>query len=273
MAATPFAPGAYARRVASAVVIVALCLPIGARQPFSPPFASDVAIVVSPHPDDEAYAMGQTIASQDLAGRRVVGVLVTDGDASQHVAWWVEERGRDIDGDGDIDRWDFGLARREEYEAAMAILGADEIIYLGTSDTQAASGFTDTRVDEARLTPELVRVGQKYPGADWFTTAPYLPDGGIDGDFRDHPDHAQVALAVGAAAAQTGGSAHYFKAYEYLLPEWRRTARVYVRGEPEALARKRRAVAAFGVIGRHSTPELYDAAMTDPLEYLVGPAR
>lgn len=273
MAATPFSPGAYARRVASAVVIVALGLSVGARQPFTPPLASDVAVVVSPHPDDETYAMAQTIAAQDLAGRRVVGVLVTDGDASEQVAWWVREHGRDLDGDGDMDRWDFGLARREEYEAAMAILGVDEIIYLGTSDTQAASGFTDTHVDEAELTPQLTRVGREYPGADWFAIAPYVPEDGLGGDFGDHPDHGQVALAVAAAAAETGGTVHSFKVYEYLRPEWLRTSPELVRGDREARARKRRAVAAFGVIGQHSTPELYDAAMTDPLEYLVPAGR
>lgn len=252
-----------------AVAHVALTLSVGLRESSAPPIAEDVAIVVSPHPDDETYAMGQTIAEQALAGRRVVAVLVTDGDASSKIPAWADEHGRDLDGDGDMDRWDFGLARREEYQAAMDILGADEVIYLGAAMSQGESGLFDTDIDAEALEVELAAIGVREGATDWFAVAPYTGDRLMDGDYRDHPDHGVVATAVESAAGATDGNVHFFKVYAYYLPSWLRLAPVRVEGSAEALALKRQAVEAYAVIGGESTPELYRAALRDTAEYLV----
>ncbi len=250
-----------------------LTLSVGLRSASAPPIAEDVAIVVSPHPDDETYAMAQTIAEQDIAGKRVVAVLVTDGNASSYVELWAEEHGRDLDGDGDMDEWDFGLARREEYQAAMDVLGADEVVYLGAAASQGEDGFFDTDIDVDALTDELAALGETEGVTDWFAIAPYASDRLMDGDYRNHPDHGLVAEAIAEASERAGGRVHSFKVYAYYLPVWLRLAPVRVEGSPEALERKREAVRAFELIGATSTPELYRAALKDTAEYLVPSGR
>jgi LmbE family N-acetylglucosaminyl deacetylase len=252
---------------ALAAMVLHLTIPL--RATASPPVASDVAIIVSPHPDDETYAMGQTIATQDIEGVHTIAVLVTDGDSSVHVDWWREEHGCDVDGDGDQDRWDFGLARRAEYENALEILGADEVIFLGGADSQGASGFRDTEVDADQLADALSEIARDNPGADWFTIAPYASERWYAGDYKNHPDHGEVARAVATAARENDGDAYYFKVYTYYLRPFARFAPVRVQGTDEARERKRQAVEAFSVIGAKSTPELYDATRLDPAEYLV----
>lgn len=253
----------------AALAVVALQLTIPMRATAEPPVANPVAIVVSPHPDDETYAMGQTIATQDIEGVYTIGVLVTDGDSSAFVEWWKDEHGCDVDADGDQDRWDFGLARRAEYEAALEILGVDDIVFLGGSDSQGASGFKDTEVDADELVVALSGIAEENPGADWFTIAPYGTERLYTGDYKNHPDHGQVALAVSRVAEENDGDAYFFKVYNYYLRPFARFAPVRVQGSAEARERKRRAVEAFGTIGAASTPELYAATPLDPAEYLV----
>lgn len=255
------------------VTALVLSLTIGMRESSRPPLARDIAIVVSPHPDDETYAMGQSVAAQALAGKKVIGVLVTDGDASRFVEWWAEEHGSDLDADGDVDRWDMGLARRAEYRKAMNELGAEDVVFLGGADSQGATGFEDTKVDSARLEDALEGIARKYPGADWFTTAKWTSGPGrfTHGDFKEHPDHGAVADAVAAVADRTQASAYYFKVYAFFLPRFARFAPVRVEGDAEARERKRAAVEAYEIIGATSTPELFRAAPDDPAEYMVVP--
>lgn len=253
----------------TALAVLALQLTIPMRATAEPPVASHVAIVVSPHPDDETYAMGQTIATQDIEGVYTIAVLVTDGDSSVFVEWWKEEYGCDVDGDGDKDRWDFGLARRAEYEAALEILGVDDVVFLGGADSQGASGFKDTEVDADEVADALSEIAEENPGADWFTIAPYGAERWYKGDYKNHPDHGQVALAVSRVAEENDGDAYYFKVYTYYMRPFARFAPTRVVGSAEAQERKREAVKAFGVIGAKSTPELYAATPLDPAEYLV----
>jgi len=262
-----FALVALAAIVLTGVLILALTVPF--RGASAPPIAEKTAIIVSPHPDDETYSMGQTIATQDIEGVRTVAVLVTDGDSSVYVEWWAEEHGRDLDDDGDVDRWDFGLARREEYKKALEILGVDEVIFLGAADSQGKEGFQDTKVDADELSDALASIAEDNPGADWYTTAPYEAERWYRGDYKNHPDHGQVATAVADVARKSAGTAHWFKVYVYYLQPFARFAPVRVEGTPEARERKRAAVEAFSVIGGTSTPELYDSSPDDEAEYLV----
>lgn len=278
MSETPNARRRLLRRVAIVLLVLAavvftialsLTLLIPTRVASAPPVAAKVAIVVSPHPDDETYAMGQTIATQDLSGIRTIGVLVTDGESSRFVDVWAKDGGSDKDGDGDIDRWDFGLARREEYRAAMKVLGVDEVVFLGASDTQGTKGIGDTKVQAAELQTALSALAEKNPGATWFTVAPYESERFYSGDYKNHPDHGQVAAAVASVARERGEKAYWFKVYAYYLYPFARFAPERVEGTPEALARKRAAIEEFSAIGGMSTPELFKATSKDEAEYLV----
>jgi LmbE family N-acetylglucosaminyl deacetylase len=254
------------------VSLICLCMLafVVLRPTISPPIAENVAIVVSPHPDDEAYAMGQTIASQVLSGRRVIGVLVSDGEESQLVERWAAKHGRDLNGDGVVDKWDFGLARREEYRAAMEVLGLEELVFLGSADTRGKRGFRDGSVDALELEDRLASLATAHPEAAWFTTAPHRREYLFFGDYENHPDHAQVAKAVKAVATASDGMVYTYKTYVYLLPPHLRRAPLRVEGTPEALRLKRSMIEAYSTIGAMSTPELYEAAMEDTHEYLVG---
>jgi len=251
------------------VLVAVLTIPL--RPSESPPIGSDTVIVVSPHPDDETYAMGQSVAAQAIAGKRVIGVLVADGDSSRFVEWWIEDHGEDLDGDGDIDRWDFGLARREEYKKAMEVLGADEVVFLGGADSQGVEGFEDAAVDSDALAVELEHVADQFPDATWFTTAKWTSSLArfTTGDFKNHPDHAAVADAVHQVAEAHDETAYFMKVYVYFLPRFARFASDRVEGDERARERKAEAVRCYELIGGTSTPELYHNAPLDPAEYLM----
>jgi LmbE family N-acetylglucosaminyl deacetylase len=237
------------------------------------PLADEIAIVVSPHPDDETYAMGATIAEQTLAGKRVVAVLLTDGDASAYFDVWAEDGGRDMDGDGDIDRWDFGLVRREEFSQAMDVLGAEEVIFLGGSDSQGVTGLFDTKLDAPSVESALLPVAERFSDATWFTTARHLPERRYRGDYRSHPDHDATADAVESLASDRGEDAYLFKVYVFYLPKYGRFAPQRVAASEEALELKRNAIEVYAEIGAMSTPELFGESPKDRFEYLVPTGR
>ncbi|MDZ4178819.1 MAG: PIG-L family deacetylase, partial [Coriobacteriia bacterium] len=232
------------RRVANTVLAMTVLVFLGAaaaagflylRPAVDPPLADEIAIVVSPHPDDEAYAMGATIAEQTLAGKRVVAVLLTDGDASGYFDVWAQDIGRDMDGDGDIDRWDFGLVRREEFSDAMDVLGAEEIVFLGASESQGATGLRDTKLDAASVEAALLPIAERFADATWFTTARHLPERRYRGDYRSHPDHDATADAVESLASDRGEDVHLFKVYVFYLPKYGRFAPQRIAASEEAL--------------------------------------
>jgi LmbE family N-acetylglucosaminyl deacetylase len=132
------------------------------------------------HPDDEAIFTAGLVREAVLDGWRAVLVVATSGEEGEAPA-----------GGGDT-----GAVRREETRRSAALLGYEEVHFLGYRDSgvpgspanTAYGAFAAASVDEAarRLAPLL-------QGADILTI--YDP-GGIYG----HPDHVQVHR-VGAAAA------------------------------------------------------------------------
>ena len=242
------------------------------RWPRAIPIAeADTVLVISPHPDDEAYAMASAIAEQVLAGKEVIGVLVTDGEASASAEEWTEAAGVDLDGDGDVDRWDFGLARRNEYVAAMVALGVDRLIFLGSADSQGVTGFRDGTVDTEEVGEALADIAGKIPETEYMTVMQYLPnDHRFVGDARLHEDHTAVCEATKSLAAQRGETAHFYKIYVLYYQEWwKRWAPRFVQGSDEAFERKQAAVDVYSEMGASSTPELWKAARESRIEYLV----
>jgi LmbE family N-acetylglucosaminyl deacetylase len=78
------------------------------------------ALVIMAHPDDAEFWAGGTIAVWSSAGCKVTYLLLTDGDAGGF--------------DPDLPRSELPGVRRQEQHAAAAILGSDDVRFLGHSE-------------------------------------------------------------------------------------------------------------------------------------------
>jgi len=261
--------------IAAVIVVAATAVAIvWWRWPKATPVAAEqTVLVISPHPDDETYAMGQAVAEQVLAGKRVIGVLLTDGEGSDRAEEWPDQGGIDYDDDGDVDKWDFGMARRAEYVAAMTMLGVKELHFLGASNTQGAEGFEDGELEQAEVERAVEGLAAENGPVSHMTLMKYLPDHRFRGDARLHPDHTVTCDAVKAVAERRGEDAYFYKVYIlYRTDWWKRWSPVFVGGSDEAFARKRRAIDAYEAMGKASTPDLWQAARNSGVEYLVRPS-
>ena len=72
------------------------------------------------HPDDVDFAAAGTAAKWARGGSEVIYVILTDGNAGSHEPAMTRER--------------LGQIRRAEQEAAAAVVGAKECIFLGYQD-------------------------------------------------------------------------------------------------------------------------------------------
>lgn len=131
-------------------------------------------VVVAPHPDDEVLGCGGFMAQARSAGREVLVVSVSDGEACYPGdPFWTPERLRET--------------RRRELRAALAALGLGQVavVLLGVPDGGvglAAAFLTD------RLAAHLRR--------DDLILVPWEKDG--------HPDHEACNRAVRSAAEAQG---------------------------------------------------------------------
>jgi LmbE family N-acetylglucosaminyl deacetylase len=142
---------------------------------FRPIVASDIVLVVSPHPDDESLCCGGLIHAARNVGARVAIVWITNGDGFKWDAIVVEHKLRPRAGAY------LELARQREQEARTAggILGVapDSLLFLGYPDrgvlrllldhfhpdTPWRSKFTGAN---AVVYEDAVDPGAKYAGAD-----------------------------------------------------------------------------------------------------------
>ena len=177
-------------------------------------------VVVAPHPDDEVLGCGGALALLARAGREIVVVGVTDGEASHRgsLAWTPTL-----------------LAQRRRAERA------DGLARLGVSAPARALGMPDGGVaqDEAALAGRLSALLR--PGDAVFAT--WRLDG--------HPDHEAAGRAAAAAAADRGCRLWEFPVWmwHWAMPDdprvpWERLRRLAV--DADARQRKLRAVAAHG---------------------------
>lgn len=77
------------------------------------------ALVLAPHPDDESFGCGGSIARHTAKGSRVKVIFITDGDKG--------------DFEGRFGK-DYTLIRRQSAEKAMLILGVDDYEFWGYKD-------------------------------------------------------------------------------------------------------------------------------------------
>jgi LmbE family N-acetylglucosaminyl deacetylase len=173
--------------------------------------ATGRTVVVAPHPDDETLAVGGLVAMLLAAGREVLVVAVTDGEASHPGVLGLAER------------------RTDEATRALAALGGGSRVRLGLPD----GGVDDEGVADA-LVP-LLR------GVNWCL-APWEGDG--------HPDHEATGRGARVAAARTGARllAYPVWTWHWAMPgdprvPWHRARRVAL--DPAAHRRKRAALRCF----------------------------
>ena len=131
------------------------------------------ALVVTAHPDDVDFGAGGTIRQWTDAGVIVTYCVITDGDAGGF--------------DPAIPRDQIPAIRRSEQRAAGAVLGVDEVRFLGYRDGELTVSH-ELRRDISRVIRQVrpQRMLIQSPDRNWERIA------------ASHPDH----LAAGEAAIQ-----------------------------------------------------------------------
>jgi hypothetical protein len=256
----------------------------GAIEGVDAPGAGPV-VVYSPHPDDETYALGHSIAALVERGVEVYGVLLTDGDASGvYDRWYLEDEEvqDDLDGDGEAGtRLDFGLLRRAEYVRAMEVLGVDEsrLYFWGAADPESGPGMRDKALFVGDVAEVVLEMEERFPGATHVAPMKYLdgdPFGPGDGFLN--PNHTVVCDALDWLAETGSVRASFYKAYVYALQPHERWAPhiefgplehgVKVRAMETGFGRVEESEGFFG-LGRKSTAALYMSVELDLREYRV----
>lgn len=255
--------------VAAAVPVLIAVTVVAIRWPVSAPVLTGTILVLSPHPDDETFSLPRTIHANVAAGNRVIGVLLTDGEDSQYVQWWAESSGVDLDADGDIDRWDYGLARRQEYVEAMKALGVEELVFLGAADRHGMGGLRDGSLDAGQVGRALTRLADQYDDPSILTVASFRGADLYHGETREHRDHTTLHEAASALGRERGLTVYYGKVYVYEQGLSRRWAPIVVAEDASAAAAKRAALDAYAVIGKRGMPEVWDEVRATDREYVV----
>ena len=162
------------------------------------------ALVIGAHPDDADFGAGGLIALWASQGCEVTVVCVTDGDSGGFDASVPRERVPQI--------------RREEQQAAAALLGAKECVFLGRPD-----GFVEADRDLRRELARVIR--ERRPEA----VVTHAPERHYRFVFLYHPDH--LATGAAALAAVYPDARNAFAFPELGLPTWE-VAQVWQFGGP-----------------------------------------
>lgn len=139
------------------------------------------ALVIVAHPDDAEFTMAGTIAAWTQAGCRLVYVLCTDGNAGSHVEGMTAERLSEI--------------RRAEQRDACAVLGVDEVVFLGYDD-----GRLEATLELRRELVKLIREHRPQVVLTGDPTRMFVGD-----RYINHPDHRAAATAAVDAVAPAAG--------------------------------------------------------------------
>jgi len=110
-------------------------------EPFPEDWERGVAVVA--HPDDMEYGAAAAVARWTTQGKRFAYVLVSDGEA----------------GITSIDPAEAGPIRRREQEASCAVVGVDDVTFLGWPDGRIVEGLelrADLAAEIRRRRPEVV---------------------------------------------------------------------------------------------------------------------
>jgi len=159
---------------------------------------------IFPHPDDEAYSCGGTIARLAAAGAEVHILCATAGEAGEDLR----------SGEGSVD---LGEVRRRELACACSAIGAQPPDWLDLPDGRVAE------VDFPAAVAGIVSAIRSFQ--------PHLLLSlGLDGVYG-HPDHLALYRLVVAAVASSGGGERFPE--QELGPSWtplRHFAAAYPKG-------------------------------------------
>lgn len=157
----------------------------------NPVMARRTLVFVHAHPDDEALLTAGTMARASHEGHRVVLVVATDGAAGLASTDFSH---------------DLATSRAHELEQSAAILGVDELIRLGYSDSglhaEVPGGFASISAEEV-----ATRLAGICRDVHADVVVGYDPSGGYG-----HPDHLQVHRCVRQAWQQVSPDVRLFEA-------------------------------------------------------------
>jgi LmbE family N-acetylglucosaminyl deacetylase len=188
-----------------------------------------IAVVIAPHPDDEALGCGGLLALLHQAGQPAAAVLVSDGSMSHPNSRLFSAAARQA-------------VREGEFRHALTILRADAVepLLLGLPDSQVPSQANETGFQEAAT--QLRQFLEQHQAAT--VLVPWRRD--------PHPDHRAtsqlVAAALGDMPQPPCRLEYVVWAWERAAPEDLPTAQDMVQGfrldVSAVAARKQRAIAA-----------------------------
>jgi LmbE family N-acetylglucosaminyl deacetylase len=134
---------------------------------------SPLLMTILPHPDDESFPVGGTLARYAAAGMRVILVTATRGEA----------------GIPDLAPAEAARLRSAELQAAARALGAEQVIFLNYVDGTLAEFKRD-------ITARLVQLLRQFRPEAVIT---FGPDG-----ISGHPDHVALSECVTRSFQQSG---------------------------------------------------------------------
>lgn len=173
------------------------------------PERKKVAVIFA-HPDDPDFSCAGTVAKWTAEGHEVVYVLLTNGDKGSDDPEMTPERLIKI--------------REEEQRAAAAIVGVNEVIFLGRPDGLLVADI-DLRRDVVRvirrLKPTTVVCGD--PTVYWH--APW---------YINHPDHRAAGEVVLSALYPAAGNRNYFPELLAEGLEPHKIKELYISGSPQS---------------------------------------
>jgi LmbE family N-acetylglucosaminyl deacetylase len=169
------------------------------------------AMAIVAHPDDLEYGAASAIARWTRAGRSVAYVMVTDGEAG-------------IDG---LDPLEAGPVRQKEQVASAALVGVDDVAFLGHRDGVVEGGL-DLRRDIAR---EIRRFRPEV-----LVTATFALTYGMGAGqhILNQADHRAVGVAVLDAARDAGNRWIFPEQLTDGLEPWGGVRAVWAGSSPQA---------------------------------------
>ena len=167
---------------------------------------TEVAVVITAHPDDAEFTVAGTVARWVREGKTVVYVICTDGSRGSN--------------DPQVRPEHLVAIRRAEQEAAARILGVEEIVFLGYEDGSLEPTLA--------LRRDLTRAIRRYRPDIVVCPDPTVRYYGDT--YLNHPDHRAAGDAALDAVFPSAGTRYIFPELLTEGLEPHKVREVYIRG-------------------------------------------
>jgi len=167
---------------------------------------TEVAVVITAHPDDAEFTVAGTVARWVREGKTVVYVICTDGSRGSN--------------DPQVRPEHLVAIRRAEQEAAARILGVEEIVFLGYEDGSLEPTLA--------LRRDLTRAIRRYRPDIVVCPDPTVRYYGDT--YLNHPDHRAAGDAALDAVFPSAGTRYIFPELLAEGLEPHKVREVYIRG-------------------------------------------